>query len=66
MTIEIGLWIAPTIGTLVAFAGAWRCTPEVVRGGYLEGLFEGVIGLIYYLIATVASLMFWLIYALAT
>lgn len=65
MTITLPAWILPTTVTFLSFAVAAFITRDSGRGGGYGAAFEGVIVLMVYAIALIASLTGWLIYLLA-
>lgn len=61
MNIIIGIWIIPTLLTIMAFIIAHSKTPKPV--GFMGNAIEGLVN---YTVALVSSLVVWLIYAFLT
>lgn len=69
-TITLGWWLVPTVLTVIAFVIAFICDRNQSRSrshnyGILSGAFDGIVGLFLYGLATIFSLIVWLIWALA-
>ena len=63
MTITISWWAIPLIITIISFIVAWRLKPKNVGGDY-SFIGDGIAFLFFYGIATVVSLVSWLIWAI--
>jgi hypothetical protein len=67
-TITLGWWLVPTVLTVIAFIIAFICDRNQSRHrsnyGILSGTFNGIVGLFLYGLATIFSLIVWLIWAL--
>lgn len=61
MSITIGYWVIPALLTIAAFIWA-----EVITPRRMSGYFPDLTGLFTYGAALVASLVFWLIWAVLT
>jgi hypothetical protein len=62
MMISVGLWIVPTVATVLAFWTAWIKQPSVQKYGVATPLAKGF----FYALAFVLSLVSWLVWALIT
>ena len=60
-TITIGMWVMPTLLTILSFIWAYS-KRDTGGGNYLD--FSGMFDLIYYGIATIISLISWLVWSL--
>lgn len=70
-TIEFGTWLIPTAITFISYGMAFWFTPNSGPGSnpYTMGLaplMDGLAALLYFGVATIVSLIAWLVYALAT
>ena len=65
MTIEITWWVVPFLVMIITFIVAFTSQPDIQsRGGYIPDLINPMLGFINYLVATIVSLIAWLIWAL--
>lgn len=60
MTITIGSWVIPMFATILAFIGAFVFTPSS-KGGMLD--FTPLALIFFLLLATIVSLISWLVWA---
>lgn len=71
-SISLGWWLLPALITTLSFAwavmlGRRQCASSPRGGDYnFAPLFDGIFCIIMLLLAAVASLIAWLVYALAT
>jgi hypothetical protein len=71
-SISLGWWLLPAVITAIAFAwagalGRRQCSSSPKGGDYnFSTLFDGIFCGFVLLVATVVSLIAWLVYALAT
>ena len=64
-TITIGTWIIPTVLTIIAFLTAYL-NREPSTGGGMYFDFSGLADMFFYGLATIFSLIVWLIWSLLT
>ncbi len=64
ITITIGWWLVPTVGTLSAFLCARFWSPQPRAG--LAGSAGAFISLLLYCVAAILSLILWLVWAVLT
>ncbi|PCJ88601.1 MAG: hypothetical protein COA54_02470 [Thiotrichaceae bacterium] len=61
LTVTAGWWLLPFLITLIAYAWAWRVTPDAD-----ESFLSGIEGIYTFGLATFASLVVWVVFLAVT
>lgn len=66
-TLTLGWWVLPLIVTIGAYVAAYFATPKVDHSGMFGNVaIAAIAGVLYFAVATILSLLSWLIWALVT